>query len=125
MNVLTILFFSAFTAAGIAQPAHDHNHDGGEKAAEKAPAQSHRAVGVVKSVDAARNTATIQHEAIQSLNWPGMTMTFKTKDAKTFAQLKPDSAVKFEFQQRGKDYVITSVNPAWGSCTPDCAMNTH
>ena len=125
MKFLAALLFSAFTTIAMAQPAHDHDHGAPAEASPKSDAQGHRGVGVVKSVNAAKQTATIQHEAVQSLKWPAMTMAFKAQDAKTLEQLKPGANVRFEFEQRGKEYVITSVNPAWGSCTPDCTMNKH
>lgn len=109
-------------APAFAQAPHDHQH-AAQTPPAKAQAGSHRAVGIVKSVDAAKNKVMIRHEPVQSLKWPAMTMAFKVRDAKTLEVLKPGAQVNFEFQQRGDDYVVTAVNPAWGSCKPDCTMN--
>ncbi len=80
-----------------------------KKAAKKSQAKSHRAVGVVKSVDAGKGTLTLDHEAVASMKWPAMTMTFKAKDKKMLQSLAPGKKVEIDFVQQGKDYVITSV----------------
>jgi Cu/Ag efflux protein CusF len=67
--------------------------------------------GEARSVDTAKRTATIQHEAVHSLNGPAMTMAFKASDASTLQQLNPGAEVKFEFQQRGKEYIVTASMP--------------
>jgi Cu/Ag efflux protein CusF len=97
-------------APAFAQVAHDHQH-AKPAAPAKAQAASHRATGVVKSVDAAKNKVMIQHQPVQSLKWPAMTMAFKAKDAKTLGALKAGAQVTFDFEQRGDDYVVTAVNP--------------
>ena len=115
MRLLVAACIVALAGNGLAQPGHQH--------APASAAQAHRALGTVKSVDAAKRTATIAHEPVLSLKWPAMTMSFKAKDKATFEQLKPGAEVNFEFEQRGKEYVITAVNPGWGSCSADCPMN--
>lgn len=122
MKMLAVAIALAAAIPAFAQAPHDHQHAAPAQAA-KAQAGSHRAVGVVKSVNAAKNKVMIQHEPVQSLKWPSMTMAFKAKDAKTLDALKTGTQVNFEFEQRGGDYVVTAVNPAWGSCKPDCTMN--
>jgi Cu(I)/Ag(I) efflux system protein CusF len=77
--------------------------------AETAQAKLHHAAGVVKSVDAGKGTVTVAHGSIASLNWPAMTMTFKAADKKLLQSLKPGAQVAFDFEQRGKDYVITKI----------------
>ena len=74
-----------------------------------AQANGHRAFGVVKSVDAQTNSASIRHDPIASLKWPAMTMRFTAKDKQVLENLKVGSEVAFVFEERGKDYVITSV----------------
>ena len=72
-------------------------------------AQEHRTTGVVKSVDAQKHSASIAHGPVPSLNWPGMTMSFKVKDDATLARLKPGAKIEFGFVQSGHDYIITDV----------------
>ncbi len=69
----------------------------------------HSAVGVVKNVDPAKSTVTLDHEPVKSLNWPAMSMGFMVKDKAMLDKLTADKKVEVEFVQQGKDYVITSV----------------
>ena len=72
-------------------------------------AQSHQATGVVKRIDAAKGVVSLKHEAIKSLNWPGMTMNFDVCDPKLLAGIKTEQQVKFEFVEDKGRYVITSI----------------
>ena len=101
MKLAHILFAASLLGAPAAYAQHDHSH---ASAAAKA-----QATGVVKSVNAEKGTLTIAHEPIPSLQWPAMTMNFKASDAKLLGQAKPGAKIAFEFEQRGKDYVITSI----------------
>ena len=68
----------------------------------------HVAKGTVKSVDTKAGTVTLDHEAVKSMNWPAMTMTFKVQDKSLLEKLGQGKKVEVEFEQRGKDHVITS-----------------
>jgi len=83
----------------------DMKMDNGAKKSQK----SHHAAGTVKSVDADKGTVTIDHGPVQSMNWPAMSMTFKAKDKKALQGLKPGAKVEFDFEQHGKEYIITKV----------------
>lgn len=96
--------------AAVAQQKMDDmkGMDMGKKTA--ASAQSvHKAVAMVKKVDARAGTVTLSHEPVQSLNWPAMTMGFKVADKKLLDKLTEGKKVEVEFKQQGKDYVVTSV----------------
>lgn len=69
---------------------------------------THVAKGTVKSVDPKAGTVTLDHEPVKSMNWPAMSMTFKVKDKSMLDKLGEGKKVEVEFEQRGKDYVITS-----------------
>ena len=69
---------------------------------------THKATGTVKTVDARAGTVTLDHAPVASLNWPAMTMSFQVKDKALMDTLGQGRKVEFEFEQRGKDYVITS-----------------
>jgi Cu(I)/Ag(I) efflux system protein CusF len=81
----------------------------------KAPASDHKghvmhkAVGVVKKVDAKAGVATIAHEPVKSANMPAMTMDFKVQDKAALGKLSQGKKVEFEFEERGKDYIIHTV----------------
>jgi len=74
-----------------------------------AQAQTHQGVGVVKSVDQAKGSVMIKHEAIASLNWPGMTMGFDIRDKQLLARLKPEQKISFEIVAEKGRYVIIAV----------------
>lgn len=71
--------------------------------------KTHKAVGVVKALDAKAGTVTFAHEPVKSLNWPAMTMTFSIKDKMLFDKLAEGKKVEFEFIQEGKTSVVTGV----------------
>lgn len=73
-----------------------------------AKAGKHTAKGTVKSVNAKAQTVTLDHEAVKSMKWPAMSMTFKLQDKALMDKLTQGRKVEVEFEQRGKDYVITS-----------------
>ncbi|AKU11571.1 hypothetical protein AzCIB_1675 [Azoarcus sp. CIB] len=70
---------------------------------------THTAVGVVKAMDTAAGTVTFAHEAVKSMNWPAMTMTFGIKDKTLFDRLADGKKVDFEFVKEGKGYLVTTV----------------
>jgi len=65
--------------------------------------------GVVRMVDRAKNSVTLAHEPVKSLNWPAMTMSYAIEDKALFNKLIPGKRVAFEFVKEGNKYVITSV----------------
>ena len=69
----------------------------------------HKATGTVTRVDASKHSVTIAHEPVPSMKWPSMRMAFKVDDKGLLERLAKDRKVEFEFVQRGRDYVITSV----------------
>ncbi len=74
-----------------------------------AVAQTYQATGVVKKIDAAKGSIEIKHEAIKSLNWPGMTMSFAVRDKKLLSAVKPEQKVNFELVKEKDSYVISGI----------------
>ena len=74
-----------------------------------AAARAVSAVGVVRKIDAAQSKVVVQHEPIESLGWPGMTMAFRVRDAKLLDGLAPGKKVRFAFVQESGGYVITAI----------------
>jgi Cu(I)/Ag(I) efflux system protein CusF len=73
-------------------------------------AARHRGVGVVKKIDAKAGSVTIAHEAVQTLNWPAMTMGFQVKDKAVLSKFEVGKKVDFYFEASGSGrYVVTSV----------------
>lgn len=106
MKLLIAAVLLSFAGAGLAQQGHgSHRMDEPAKKTQAAE-QTHRAAGVVKSVNADKGTVTIAHEPVESLKWPAMTMAFKPKDRTLLGNLKPGQKVEFNFVKQGHDYVI-------------------
>ncbi|CAD5375182.1 Efflux transporter periplasmic adaptor subunit [Rubrivivax sp. A210] len=82
--------------------------------AGRAPgAVGHKAQGTVDALDAAAGTVTLHHGAVETLQWPAMTMDFKVANAALLKDLKPGVAVSFEFVERKPgEWVVTSLTPA-------------
>lgn len=100
--------FAVLVAPGLAQSADTHGADHKAAKAEK-PGARHQAVGVVKKMDRQAGTVMLAHEPVKSLKWPAMTMAFQVPDKAMLDKLAEGRKVEFEFEQRGKDHVITSV----------------
>lgn len=77
-------------------------------AVESPAAATGSAIGVVESVDASAKTVTIAHEAVESLKWPAMTMTFQAPDI-DLSTIKAGDKVSFEVTADGMDGTITSI----------------
>ena len=107
MKLFLATVMIAFAGAALAQSGHDHKME--DKQTKKAAAQTHTVNGTVKSVNAEKGTVTIDHDPVPSMKWPRMTMAFKPKDKKLLQTLKPGQKIDFDFEQRGKDYVITRI----------------
>ena len=72
---------------------------------------SHHAVGTLDGVDAKTGTVMVTHEPVASLKWPRMTMEFVPANAALFADVKPGSAIHFEFVERKPgEWVITKLD---------------
>lgn len=70
----------------------------------------HQAEGTLESIDAAAGTVTIKHKPVPDLKWPAMTMDFAPANPSLFADIKPGSAIAFEFVERKPgEWVITKV----------------
>ncbi|RTL29910.1 MAG: copper-binding protein [Burkholderiales bacterium] len=70
---------------------------------------THMAKGMVKKIDTKTGMVTVAHEAVTSMKWPAMTMSFKVKDQMLLEKFTAGNKVEFEFKQEGKDFVVTAV----------------
>ncbi|MGE5524037.1 MAG: copper-binding protein [Rhodospirillaceae bacterium] len=108
-----ILAAATLVTFGIANAADMKEMDmkgmSGMQAAKDAKSGKHTAKGTVKSLDPKAQTVTLNHEPVKSLNWPAMTMMFKVQEKALMDKFQQGKQVEFEFEfeQRGKDYVIT------------------
>lgn len=69
----------------------------------------HHARGELLAVNA-DGTVTIAHQAIESLDWPGMTMDFALANAALAQGIASGSTIEFEIVERGKgEWVVTKL----------------
>jgi membrane fusion protein, copper/silver efflux system len=66
--------------------------------------------GVVKMILAADRKLNLQHEPIEDLGWPAMTMDFTVADGVDLSGLTIEDDVMFQLEQRDDRYLITSVH---------------
>ncbi|TAM11874.1 MAG: copper-binding protein [Nevskiaceae bacterium] len=68
--------------------------------------------GKVNSIDVAGHKVNITHEAIESLDWPSMTMDFQVPDDATLKGIKAGETVDFWFEDQGPGrYVVRKMRP--------------
>lgn len=68
--------------------------------------------GVIKAIDTAKGTVTIQHQAIASIHWPAMTMTFKADPPSLLKRVKVGEKVAFTLHPNGMHSTVTAIAPA-------------
>lgn len=68
-----------------------------------------RGVGVVKAIDAAKGSITLQHEAIAAIGWPAMTMPFKLASPGLLKHVKVGDKVQFGLRPAGMASTVTSI----------------
>jgi Cu(I)/Ag(I) efflux system membrane fusion protein len=66
--------------------------------------------GVVDEVSPTEMILT--HDAVPELKWPAMTMPFKLASPEIAKAVKPEQQVRFTFEQKGSDFVITAIERA-------------
>lgn len=105
--VVTLLLAGISLSASAAQPM------AGMDMHEKVTQANHQGTGKVISVDKTKLTVKLAHEAIKSLNWPGMTMDFKVTKAALLDGIKAGDAVTFDLDKDAKTgaWLITRIAP--------------
>lgn len=79
---------------------------------------SYQGHGVVKEVDAAAGTVTIDHDEIPGLMM-GMTMAFSVSDPKLLDGIAPEQVVDFQLRDENGRYVVTEIQPPAAGAGPD------
>lgn len=74
------------------------------------PAEA-QGVGIVRAIDAAHGAITLQHQAIASIGWPAMTMTFKVASPKVLQGVKVGEKVQFTLHPAGTASTVTAIKP--------------
>ena len=73
--------------------------------------QTAQGTGVVEAIDTAKGTVTIKHQAIASIHWPAMTMTFNADPPGLLKDVKVGEKVNFTLHPDGKDSTVTAIAP--------------
>jgi Cu(I)/Ag(I) efflux system membrane fusion protein len=88
-----------------------------------ATGKSHPARGTVRAVEPQNGTATIEHEPVASLKWPGMTMDFTVRDRALLNGLRPGQVIEFDIVQQGSaEFAADRIRPV--PATP-AGTNAH
>jgi len=106
--VATALVLAVTTAQAGEMKSMDMKDMSPSGMAKDAKPGKHVAKGVVKSRDTKAGTVTLDHEPVKSMKWPAMSMAFKVQDKALMDKLGEGKKIEVEFEQRGKEYVITS-----------------
>lgn len=66
--------------------------------------------GVIKTINADKNSVTLQHEPIAALNWPQMTMSFAVEKGIDLSKFNEKDNIKFQLKKtKNNEYVITDI----------------
>ena len=99
--LLTLATILALTAAetAMAQAAAKPMADMPGMSTPASATKTGKGTGVVTEIDANGGTVTIKHEAIKTLGWPAMTMSFKAAPASLLKGLKVGQKIGFDANQ--------------------------
>jgi Cu/Ag efflux protein CusF len=107
-TMMAICLLSGTALAGETQPAPHHEHLVGT-----APAQPQAAKpstdGVVRGVDRAARTITVEHGPIPNLGMAAMTMPYYVKDAAMLTAVKPGDKVRMSVDNLSGAYTIVAL----------------
>lgn len=74
--------------------------------------QTAQGTGVIAAIDTAKGTVTIQHQAIASIHWPAMTMTFQASPSSLLQTIRVGEKVNFTLHPDGMKSTVTAITPA-------------
>ena len=110
MRAFTCAIATAVLTLGAAGVASADNMQGMSMPSASA-AKHGQGSGVIRAIDPAAGTLTIQHGPIPAVGWPAMTMTFKAKPPTLLTGLKVGEAISFDCTVRGMAADVTAVRP--------------
>ncbi|HET6912376.1 MAG TPA: copper-binding protein [Rhodanobacteraceae bacterium] len=73
--------------------------------------QTAQGTGVIEAIDTTKGTITIKHQAIASIHWPAMTMTFKADPPDLLKDVKVGEKVNFTLHPNGANSSVTAIAP--------------
>lgn len=66
-------------------------------------------LGTVTAIDAAAGTVTLNHEAINAISWPAMSMQFKAEDPSILKGIAKGDHVAFELKSGTETGMVTMI----------------
>jgi len=107
--ILTLGFALATSSGTTLAASQEHHHDIAAQQRAIESATTHTGMGVLKAVNAKAKKIQIAHYAIDTLDWPAMTMWFTLRDALP-QDLKLGDVVYFELvQEDNKQWAIIKI----------------
>jgi membrane fusion protein, copper/silver efflux system len=100
----------------------DDMQDQEEGGAKKRSVDNAIGSGVVKMVMSEHRKLTLQHEPIEDLGWPAMTMEFTVTDGVDISSISIEDEVMFQLEQRDDSYLITSIHKMNADSSNDGGM---
>lgn len=110
---LTAVAF-ALAATGCSPPASQTptTESGATSAPEGAFATEPSAIGstgTVTAIDASAGTITLNHEAIEAISWPAMSMQFEAEDPAILQGIAIGDRVSFELKSATEPQIVTAI----------------
>lgn len=104
---VSMLFAAPSVATSHDQTSHAAHHDAAKPGAAADNADMTNAE--VRKIDKSAKKITLKHEAIKSLDMPGMTMVFQVTDGALLDKIQVGDKIKFKAKQQGNAYVVTDI----------------
>lgn len=92
-----------------APPAAPADMGAMDEAASAEAAGPIRGAGVVTAVDAAAGTIGLDHQPIQAINWPAMTMQFRAENPAMLEGIAVGDQVTFELKSAAETQTISAL----------------
>jgi Cu(I)/Ag(I) efflux system protein CusF len=107
-----LIFATASAAPGLVfADGKGHDHAKAEPMKSMPMADADMTNAEVRKIDKDTKKITLKHEAIKSLDMPGMTMVFQVKDAALLDKAKAGDKIRFKVISEGGAYVVTDIQP--------------
>ena len=108
-----LIFATASAAPGLVfADGKGHDHAKAEPMKSMPMADADMTNAEVRKIDKDTKKITLKHEAIKSLDMPGMTMVFQVKEDTLLGKAKVGDKVRFSAEKIGGAFVVTDIQPA-------------
>ena len=108
MSTLAMSLVSSAAIAGDTQASSHHGHEM-TVAQARSEAAKPSTDGVIRRIDSATQTITVQHGPIESLGMAAMTMPYHVKDPAMLTAAKPGDRIKMTVENIGGAFTIVAL----------------